>query len=185
MNKDVFYPVKDFTSSLSFSTKHGPATANNSHDYSIVLDNTTPSQIKLHNVIGRKKLYSCASFRTTKTGTDSLDCSKTENYRQMIFDTKTDWVLNEETLSLKDSFLQTIPPNFYTVYFRLNPQDHLTQVSLSLELKGSTNIPRSGEFCNTGLKLITNWKCNTIKPDTTWVDVGSGCFHQLTKQQCN
>ena len=186
VNKDVFYPVKDFTPPLNFSTKFGATSASNSNNYSIILDKSSPSQIKLHNINARKKLYGCASWRKTKTGTDSVDCGKAENYREMIFSTETDWDINGDTLSLKESFIQTLPPNFYTIYFRMNPQDQLTQVSLSLELKESQpNSSSSGTFCNTSLKRITNWKCNTSRPDSTWVDVGAGCFHQLTGQSCN
>lgn len=132
---DPFYPVKNFTPPLSFSSKYGVAQEPSAHDFSVVFNKSIPSQIKLNNIFNRTRLFGCANHRPNKTGVDSVDCSKAENYRTMTFSTETDWVFSGTTLSLKESFIKSVPAGFYTLYFRQNPQDSLSQVSLSMELR--------------------------------------------------
>lgn len=185
VNGDVFYPVKDFSSPLSFSINNVPVSPEKARDYSIIVNKGARTQIKLNHVYNRTRLFGCASFRKTKTGVDNVDCQKPENYRIMTFTTESDWSYSGETYSLKDTFVNNYPTQFYTIYFRLNPQDYLTETSLSFELRDNTPAQNSGTFCDTNSKTITNWVCGSRPQGASWVDVGSGCFHQATQTRCN
>ena len=98
----------------------------------------------------------------------------------MTFNTEGGWSYNGDSYILKDTFMNDYPAQFYTLYFRLNPQDPLTEAALSLELREGS--PTSGAFCSPS-KTLTNWVCG-IRPEGNWVDVGGGCFHQATQTRC-
>lgn len=180
---DVFYPVKNFSSPLSFSVDNKPISTEKSRDYSVVITKGASNQIKLNNVVNRTRLYGCASFRKTKTSVDSVDCQNPENYRMMTFSTETDWRLAGENYILRETFADNYPAQFYTLYFRLNPQDELTEAALSFELKEKNSAANAGTFCDANSKTLTKWSCGP-KPSGSWVDVGGGCFHQETNTAC-
>lgn len=182
---DVFYPVKGFTSPLTFSVNDVLVPAEKMKDYSIIVHKSSSPRIKLNNVHGRTRVYGCANFRKTKTSLDSVDCQNPDNYRIMTLNsTSDDWIYNGESYNLKETFVDSYPAQFYTIYFRLNPQDALTEVALSLELKEGTTQAASGKFCDKNSNTLTNWICGPRPSGASWVDVGSGCFHQATSNRC-
>lgn len=182
---DVFYPVKGFSSPFSFSVNNVVVPADKARDYSVVVQKGAGTKIKLNNVFGRTRVYGCASFRKTKTGLDSLDCQNPENYRVMTLNSATDdWTYDGESYNLKEKFVDNYPAQFYTLYFRVNPQDFLSEVALSLELKEGNAQSTSGKFCDKNSNTLTNWVCGSRPTGATWVDVGSGCFHQATQTRC-
>lgn len=181
---DSFYPVKEFATPLSFSVGNVILPASKARDYSVVVMKGASTPIKLHNVYGRTRLFGCASYRTSKNSVDSVDCQNPDNYRIMNFSTESDWKFDGNTFSLRETFADSYPSQFYTIYFRLNPQDALTEAALAFELRGPTTST-SGTFCDQNSKTITNWICGTKPTGLSWVAVGNDCYHQATSYKCN
>lgn len=180
---DPLYPVKDYAPAYYLSYNDKKITRENGSDYSIVINKNMPANIKVHNVLNRQRLWGCANFRATKYGDDNIDCNNWQNYREMKLKEEVDWSLKEDKFVLRSDYLKSIPNQFYTVYFRQNPQDELSQISMSFELVG--NAPKSGTFCDSNRKTVTSWMCDGTPPDNSWVDVGSGCFHKASSTKCN
>lgn len=181
-NGDILYPVKDFTPSIYLTNNDTKINRENGNNFSLIINKNLPANIKLHNVINRSRVWGCANFRKTKTINDNIDCSNWQNYREIKINGDADWIYQGDKLALKVDFLKSIPNQFYTVYFRLNPQDELSQVSMSFELTGETL--KSGTFCDTKSKTITNWVCERSQPDSSWINVGGGCYHKSSVVRC-
>lgn len=137
---DVFYPLKDFVPSVYLTNNDVSINRDNGNNFSIVINKNLPANIKLHNVINRTRVWGCASLRKTKSSSDNVDCGNWQNYRKIKLSGDADWIYQGDKLVLKSDYLKKIPNQFYTVYFRLNPQDELSQVSMSFELLGETTI---------------------------------------------
>ncbi len=133
---DILYPVKDFTPSIYLSNNDVKISTENSNNFSIVINKNLPSNIKLHNIANRSRVWGCANLRKTKTSSDNLDCRNWQNYREIKINGDADWIYQDGKLVLRGNYLNTIPNQFYTTYFRLNPQDEFSQVSISFELVG-------------------------------------------------
>lgn len=179
---NVLYPVKDFSPSIYISNNNMKIKHENSNNYSLVINKNSPANIKLHNVVSRTRVWGCANFRKTKTSSDNMDCNNWQNYREIKLSSDADWIYQGDKLVLRTDFLKSMPNQFYTVYFRLNPQDELSQVSMSFELEGVSS--NSGTFCDKNNKTLTSWVCGGSQPDSTWVNVGGGCYHLGSTVKC-
>jgi hypothetical protein len=187
IDTDIFYPIKDFTPALKYSTRFGDVNSSNANDFSIVLDKSVPSQIKINNLFNRTRVFGCISIRAGKVGADSVDCRNAANYREMNLKTESDWTYANNSLSLNESFLKSIPAGFYSSYTRENPQDETTQISLSFELRDSGSTapaPSAQQFFCDGNNNMIYYVCGVPQPDSSWVSAGGGCFHKSSGSKC-
>jgi hypothetical protein len=187
LDTDIFYPVKDFSPTISFSTRLGEVNNQNGNDFSIVLDKSLSSQIAVNNIVNRTRIWGCTSLRSSKSAADSVDCNNSANYKIMNLSAEADWVYSNNTFSLKESFVKSLPAGFYSQYFRLNPQDITNQISLSFELRdsGATATPAATArqfFCD-GSNNMIYFICGA-RPDSSWHDAGGGCFHKAADAKC-
>lgn len=134
-NSDVLYPIKSFSSSIYFTNNDKIISRENINNFSTIIYKNQLANIKLNNVTNRKRVWSCANFRKIKTDSDSVDCNNWQNYREIKLTVDPDWIYQGDKLILRADYLKSLPSQYYTVYFRLNPQDELSQSLLSFELR--------------------------------------------------
>lgn len=185
-NGDTLYPLKDYKPAIYISLNDEALTRENANNFSLKINKDLPANVKVHNVINRTRLWSCASLRATKDARDSVDCLNWENYREIKFGSQGEWIHQGDKLVLKADYLKTIPNQFYSVYFRQNPQDELSQVSMAFELTGSStsSAAKSGSFCDVNNKTLTSWMCDGTPTGPGWVHVGGGCYHKGSTTKC-
>lgn len=173
---------------MYFSSKFGVANRETASNYSLKFNSDEDTRIKVHNIFGRKRIFSCASFKATLNSTQSVDCSLAENYKEINFSTgvssNSDWIFSNNSLAISEAFVRSLPTNFYSIHFRPNPMDKVNHKVLTLHYTNKNPAVTSGSFCDSNTRTLTSYRCGAGKPDQTWLDVGGGCYHKASSTAC-